>query len=219
MRKVHITAKHNLRRLLKGEMAALEINGHLVGTWDFSVEQMQAPMSSLERRPLWDWFRVTNKKRNKLYYVDFSMPFREEEFNKEWVANGWAIADLIGKYPIDFKYVADGKFMQWTESDESEMAHAERKKFYLDNNDWTKTQQAFDEVMAFRNALDVLLVSRNGDNDGWSIVVPACWGERDSIESIFNVYALPIMFNEIPGMVSTKKTNQYTDEIKYERFV
>jgi hypothetical protein len=216
MKKSHILAKRNLRRLIKGEMATLEINGHLVGTWDFSVEQMQAPMSSLERRPLWDWFRVTNKKRDKLYYIDFSMPFREEEFNGEWIANGWAIADFIGKYPIEFNPVGDGKLVQRTESEESEIAHAERKKFYLDNNDWAKTQQAFDEVMTFRNALDVLLVSRNDDNDGWSIVVPARWGERDSIESIFSEYALPIMFGEIRGMVSTKL---YSDEIKYERFV
>lgn len=199
---------------------ATDINGYLVGSMDHSVEELQLPIASLEKEPFWDWARCSNKKRDKLYYIDYSLPYLYPCQDSDFVASIWSSEDFSKEFPHHplfrsiqihgsnyFSLDPDSFADEWTN---------QRKQFYKDNNNWERTFEAFRKRIAKNKKLESILVSVNGEGDGFSIVIP----ERYT-GSLFNVFeeSLPIMFEGKKGLVSFHEAQRWIKDIEYERFV
>lgn len=188
-RKQKILKKRRLKNILKNDYCKLNINDiYMIATCDYDEQQLEGKISELEKPPLWDWFTLVNKKKNKIWYVDFSCPYIYDDFfdlsKKEQIENisrYWAIDDT----PFKIKYKSlKGGFSQIQDEDPNyDLKLDELQKKYIIENDWDRTIQDFKEKNEFnKNWDDGLQLNLNYDKDGFGIIVPFSYKDKTFLE-------------------------------------
>jgi hypothetical protein len=149
-RKEKILKKNRLKQILNGSYETLDINEtYLIATNDYSKQELQGIISvDPNKTPLWDWFTLVNKKRNKIWYIDFSMPYIWENFfdskkdeQIEKIYKIWALEDI----PVVFKNetIKGGMFILNYRNPDFDSNLEKREEYYLNNNDWDKTLEQY----------------------------------------------------------------------------
>jgi len=219
-RKIKILKKRRLKNILKGDdYSKLHINDtYMMATIDYSNEELNGKICDLERMPLWDWFTLVNKKKNKIWYVDFSLPYTLYDISEETkekliesISRIWSVDDV----PISFVSAPlKGGFFQLNHKDNNYEKKVDKiQKQYIDNNDWDKTISE----MKIRNENNLkwdegIQLNINKEKDGFGVIIPFSWKEKTFLE-VFE--EMIIKFNE------SKFSDKYIyliNELGYKRF-
>ena len=220
-RKEKILKKNRLKRILNGSYETLDINEtYLIATNDYSKQELQGIISvDPNKTPLWDWFTLVNKKRNKIWYIDFSMPYIWENFfdskkdeQIERIYKMWALEDI----PIVFKNetIKGGMFILNYRNPDFDSNLEKRQEYYLNNNDWDKTLEQYKKDNDFnKNWNEGIQIYLNKESDGFGIVIPVSYKNKTFLE----------VFTEVIKLFSQSKFNQdaykLIEEIQFKKFI
>lgn len=220
-RKKKIQKKKRLHQILKGDYETLDINeNYMIATFDYDLEQLNGSIKEAnERPPLWDWFTLVNKKKNKIWYLDFSAPYTWHDFfdqdintQKRYAANLWSIKDL----PFKIKSIPFKGGMSTLEEDDPnyDLKLEQKIQFYLENNDWDKTFKEF----KIKNQINQdwnegIQIYRGENKDNWGIVVPHLYTDESFLE----------VFTQAIDLFNQNKFNQdafkLIEEINFNPFI
>ena len=229
--------KKNLRLRKNRLHNIIDINGYdtflvgdkyIVATGDYNVDEMtnkeigelrkgvpdhNGDPYEVDRTPLWDWFTIVNKKTNRIWYCDFSMPYYSSELNpKELVAEWWADTDVPPKFLLD---PLPGKMYTALVKQDNTL-HKERKDFYLQNNDWDLTfNDCENEMNKRKNWKSQLPVVYANEKNDMGIIVPFSFKHR-TIKDVFQE-SIDLFFNS----KQSNKEDFYwlIEEPEYKKFI
>ena len=220
-RKTKIQKKKRLHQILKGDYEKLDINkNYMIATFDYDSKQLNGSIKEAsDKSPLWDWFTLVNKKKNKIWYLDFSTPYvwndffdQDIESQKKYAANLWSINDI----PFNFKSntIKGGMYVLTVSDLDYDNKIQKRIEFYLKNNDWDKTFNEF----KIKNQINQdwnegIQIYRGENKDSWGIVVPHSYIDKTFFE----------IFNEAINLFNQGKFNQTSynliEEINFNPFI
>lgn len=231
---VHLR-KDALKRMLRyhkdKEIPSVELsNGAIIQTKDYSLDKFFLPCDNLhykddintqEQLPCWDWFRMTNPKKNKMYYVTFGFPYIYLNEN-----------DIISfefackKYPLTTKEFIPEKryFIMNSKNKAYDKMRDDYQEYILKNYDFSRTIAEAKEEIEKRKKNDKLIVtvSRDVDSgrvDGFNIVAPYNYKTK-SIVDIFEEAQEKITTGRLDAekigedLISEIKYNFYEEDLK-----
>jgi hypothetical protein len=224
-RKVLIMRKDALKRMKdrheKESIPSIVLsNGALLQTSDYDKEELFLPcVDENGQLPCWDWFRMTNAKRDRMYYVDFSFPYIYLN-DKEVLSLEFSYL----KYPLTtagfFRENFRDKFYTWKEKDiDTRKARDEYQKYILKNYDFTKTFEKANEIIEEKKKYDKLIVSISRDPDtklfdGFSIVAPYCMKDKTVVE----IFEMALERIKVGNLDKEELAQKMISEIEYEFF-
>jgi hypothetical protein len=220
-RKTKIQKKKRLQHILKGDYETLDINeNYMIATFDYDLEQLNGSIKEAnERPPLWDWFTLVNKKKNKIWYLDFSAPYVWHEFfdqdidsQKKYITNFWSIKDI--PFTIKSTPIKGGMYKLEEDDPNYDLKLEQRIQFYLENNDWDKTFNDFKiKNQINQNWNEGIQIYRGENKDSWGIVVPHLYTDESFLE----------VFTEAVDLFNQNKFNQNSynliQEIDFNLFI
>ena len=220
-RKTKIQKKKRLEQILKGNYEILHINEtYLVATSDYDLKQLNGTIKdSSDRPPLWDWFTLVNKKKNKIWYLDFSAPYtwdnffdQDIDFQKKYITNFWSIMDL----PFNLKStpIKGGMFSLKEDDPKYDLKLEEKIQFYLENNDWDETFNDFKNKNQINKEWNQgIQIYRRENKDDFGIVIPHSFIDRTFLK----------VFSEAISLFNQNKFNQDSinliQEITFNKFI
>lgn len=219
-RKQKIRKKKRLNQILKGDYVTLDINEtYMVATFDYDSNQLNGTIKDAnESPPLWDWFTLVNKKKNKIWYLDFSTPYVWNNFfdqtvedQKKYICNLWAINDT--PYEIKSTVIKGGMFKLDDKDPDYDSKIKARIQFYLENNDWDKTFNDFKKENEFNLNWNQGVQLFRKKSDDWIIVIPHSYINKTFLD----------VFTESILLFNQSKINpecyKLIDEITFNRHV
>jgi len=224
-KKLLILRKNALKRILKNhgveDMPSIILkDNRILQTNDYTKENLLKPVDVISNHeatehleaqysfpyslPCWDWFRMTNAKRDRMYYVDFSFPYTYLNTNE--------VSAIEFSYDV-FPITKGEKLFDATT--EIEIKRKEFMKQVKHNYDFTRNLEEMKAEIERRKANTELLVSISRDIDsglfdGYSIVAP-CNFVNYSIVEIFNMALDKINSGKLD---SERLTESFISEIK-----
>ena len=181
--------------------------GYSVLTQDYTQEQVSGrvcDVSSLVgvddsgnetygyRPPLWDWWTLVNKKRNKLWYVDFSFPYTNSVELRDLESGVTSLPELRTKLShqwadhdafLGFDWVTCTDYPRNLKLKElvprtNEETYKVRYEYYYNNVDWERVVHTYVERLRFNENYSGPLQTRRSSTEEWSLVVPQHYSER-----------------------------------------
>lgn len=225
-----ILRKRRMESINKYEARFKVGDRYLVGTDDYTQEEIGVPIKNLTKEvpvdiesdtnktvcnnPLWDWFTIADLKKNKIWYCDFSMPYyyEEKDHDKDFISKIWAESEV----PLKIKKGALPNKMFTLDFIQDEELVKQKADFYLKHNDWEKTFSLYEKESKSKLEWnqEVPLVYSNMKHD-MGIVIPFSFEEL----SIFEVFkkSIDLFFNSKQG--SREKALHLISETQYKKFV
>lgn len=219
-RKSKIRRKKRLKQIMNGDYEKLDINEtYMIATCDYDSQQLNGLIKdAYDKPPLWDWFTLVNKKKNKIWYFDFSTPYiwnefleLSEETQKKHISNFWAIDDT--PFKIKHNPIKGGMFKLDNDDPDYDSKLENRIQFYLENNDWNKTFNDFKEKNEFNLKWnDGVQLFRN-DFDDWGIIIPHSYTNKTFLDVFTEVI---LKFNQCK---INQESHKLIKEIPFTKFL
>jgi hypothetical protein len=220
-RKTKIQKKRRLKQILNGDYETLDINeNYMIATSDYDFKQLKGTIKDAsEKPPLWDWFTLVNKKKNKIWYLDFSAPYVWNEFfdqniesQKKYISNIWSINDI----PVEIKWnpIRGGMYSLDDKDSNYDSKLEEKTQFYIKHNDWNKTFNDFKQKNEFNLKWDEgIKIFRNDSSSDWGIIIPHSYIDKTFVD----------VFSESIKLFNDCKFNQkyyeLIEEIKFNKYI
>ena len=171
--------KSRVKYIIDGETDQIPLNDtYILSTWDYSVDDLTAPMSSI-KTPIWDWFNIYNIKNKRLWYIDFSCPFIDDYFQFKNFDEKMTLAAI----DLYYKNAYQHKKTSWSSINKRDAHYDMITKHYKTYNNWELTFKQYEEKNERnKNWNEGIKVFKNkNDSDDFCAIMPYAFSKRDDM--------------------------------------
>lgn len=192
--------------------AHLVVSGYSLYTQDYSTEEVNSTFAKVKgtfanlkstvgdneeyQTPLWDWWTLLNKKRNRVTYVDFSFPYTSHQGLLESTADGalsslrlklsnnWAEEDSFeGFYYTPYYGQPHGVKLKEMKLRKNEEKYKRSYDYYYNNVDWERVLSTYVSELQYNATYVGPVQTRRLSADEWSVVVPASYFQHTFVKA------------------------------------